>query len=307
MTAGMTEDLATAVRDWLAWLDGERRMSPRTLDAYARDVEGFLAFLGAHEGAAASLDLLRAAPPSTYRAWLAHRAGAGAGAATRARGLAAVRNFVRYLARRDLVDPTILSSVRTPRVARPAPKPLPADEVERLLATADVVEEEPWVAARDVAVFTLLYGAGLRIGEALALTARDMPEGDRLRVTGKGRRTRIVPVLPAVREAIADYVRRCPHPLESGSPLFRGKRGGPLDSAVAQRQMRRLRFQLGLPATATPHALRHSFATHLLAAGGDLRAIQELLGHASLAATQRYTAVDAGHMLEVYRKAHPRG
>ena len=227
-------------------------------------------------------------------------------ASSRSRGLAAVRGFFRFLERRGLAANAAIRLVRTPKVARSLPRPLEVGDALAAVDAAGTLVDEPWLAARDQALLLLLYGCGLRIGEALALNRRDAPEGDVLVVTGKGRKQRLVPVLPVVRDAIAAYLAICPYALPAEAPLFLGARGARLDPAVAQRQVRRLRVALGLPETATPHALRHSFATHLLADGGDLRTIQELLGHASLSTTQRYTEVDASRIAAVHRRTHPR-
>ena len=299
-------DLAIAVEGWRAWMAGERRLSPHTLAGYEQDLDGFLDFLAGHLGGAPGLAELRALKPADFRGWLARRAAGGIGAASRARGLSAVRSFFRYLKRRGLAGNDALAAVRTPKLPRALPKPLAPGEAFELIEEAGGIDDEPWVARRDVALFTLLYGCGLRLGEALGLCRGEAPAGGTLVVLGKGRKQRIVPVLPVVRAAVADYLAHCPYRLRAEDPLFVGKRGGPLNPGVAQRQMRRLRALLGLPETATPHALRHSFATHLLGGGADLRSIQELLGHASLSTTQRYTGVDAERLMQVYRAAHPR-
>ncbi len=299
-------DLAEAVAAWRSWLAGEKRASAHTLDGYGRDLAAFLAFLGEHLGGIPDLAALAALRPADFRAYLARSGADGLGSASLARGMSTLRGFFRFLDRRDLVHNPALGAVRAPRPPRSVPKALAADEALEAVATAGELHDEPWLAARDVALFTLLYGCGLRLGEALSLRRHEAPAGDTLVVTGKGRKQRMVPVLPVVREAIAAYLRLCPHGGEAESPLFLGARGGPLNPGVVQRQMRRLRLLLGLPETATPHALRHSFATHLLAGGGDLRTIQELLGHASLSTTQRYTQVDAARLREVYDDAHPR-
>ncbi|MSO77184.1 MAG: tyrosine recombinase XerC [Alphaproteobacteria bacterium] len=299
-------DLAHAVGAWRAWLVGERRASPHTVAAYGRDVEGFLTFLGNHLGGAPGLPDMARLMPADIRAWLARLAGQGLEATSRARALSAVRGFVRFLDRRGLAETRALGPIRSPRLKHSVPKPLSADDALALLKLAGEEPEAPWIGRRDLALFTLLYGAGLRLGEALGLKRREAPTGDEMVVTGKGRKQRLVPILPAVRVAISDYVEHCPLPLPPVGPLFIGARGGPLNPAVAQRQMRHLRALLGLPETATPHALRHSFATHLLAGGGDLRTIQELLGHASLSTTQRYTEVDMAALIAVYNRAHPR-
>ena len=295
-----------AVAGWCAWLADERRASPHTLDGYGRDIAAFLAFLAEHRGETPTLEALGEAAPADFRAYLARRAGDGLGRASMARGMSSLRGFFRYLDRRGLVRNAALAAVRAPRPPRSVPKPLAPEEALRTLAAASEMQETPWLAARDVALFTLLYGCGLRLGEALALERRQAPRGEAMVVTGKGRKQRLVPLLPAVVEAVDDYLARCPFELSPDQPLFVGARGRRLNPAVVQLQMRRLRARLGLAETATPHALRHSFATHLLAAGGDLRTIQELLGHASLSTTQRYTEVDAAHLRHVYDDAHPR-
>ncbi|WP_374449225.1 tyrosine recombinase XerC [Stella sp.] len=306
MTAAAAEDrLGEARRAWARWLEGERRLSPHTLAAYRDDLGGFLGFLAEHLGDRPGLDDLLALKPIDFRAWLARRARDGYARTSTARALSVVRNFVRFLDRRGYGHAPALAAVRSPKLPRAIPKALSPEAAASVL---DGTEEaaEPWIAARDLALFSLLYGAGLRIGEALGLPRSAAPLGEALSVLGKGRKERRVPVLPAVRTAVADYLRLCPWRGAPGTPLFLGARGGALQPAVAQRRMRDLRRRLGLPETATPHALRHSFATHLLAAGGDLRAIQELLGHASLSTTQRYTAVDTAQLVDAYNRAHPR-
>ncbi len=299
---------------YLAWLADERRASPHTLEAYRRDVSQFLGFLTRYQGQEPDMAALSALKPADVRGFLAERAKEGAGAATRARQLAAVRGFLKFLARREgMVAPT-LSGLRGPRLPRPVPRALEAHDARALAAEVGLVHATPnaelpdFQAARDVALFTLLYGCGLRISEALGLDVRDAPlpgaEGA-LRILGKGGKTRLVPVLPAVRAAMAEWLKHRPA-ASPDEPLFLGARGKRLDPAIAQKSMRHYRRLAGLPEHATPHALRHSFATHLLGGGGDLRSIQELLGHASLSTTQRYTAVDAAKLLETWRNAHPR-
>lgn len=295
-----------AVEAWAAWLTHERRASPHTLAAYRRDLTAFLAFLAEHLGAPPDLDDLGRLGPTDFRAWLARRHGRGAARTSTARALSVVRGFFRLLDRRGMVSNPAAQAVRTPRLPRAVPRPLPRAQAAEVLDTAPALASEDWIGDRDVALFTLLYGCGLRIDEALSLNGGDRPRGDTLRVTGKGRKQRMVPVLPVVRRALEAYVAACPYGIGDDDPLFVGARGKRLNAGVAQRQMRRLRAALGLPENATPHALRHSFATHLLDAGGDLRAIQELLGHASLSTTQRYTEVAAEHLLSVYANAHPR-
>lgn len=295
-----------AIGAWEAWLAHERRSSPHTLAAYRRDLAGFLAFLAEHLGAPPDIDDLARLGPSDFRAWLARRHAGGAARTSTARALSVVRGFFRLLHRRGLVANPAARAIRTPRLPRAVPRPLSRDDAAGLLDTTPAIASEDWIGDRDVALFTLLYGCGLRINEALSLDGRDRPHGDSLRVTGKGRKQRMVPVLPVVHQALERYLSACPHGIGADDPLFVGARGKRLNAGVAQRQMRHLRAALGLPDSATPHALRHSFATHLLDAGGDLRAIQELLGHASLSTTQRYTEVAAEHLLSVYADAHPR-
>lgn len=299
---------AEARERYVAWLTNERRSAPLTVRAYGDDIAQFLGFLSGHLGREPDLVCLAELTAADFRAWLAALHGDGLTAATRARRLAAVRGFFRYLGRREGVENAALRLVNTPRVRRPAPRPL--GQLEARSAPEGIAElsDDPAVQARDVALFTLLYGCGLRISEALGLRVADAPRPGSdamLRVTGKGNKQREVPVLPVVRAAIAAWVQLHPVP-QAGAPLFLGVRGGALNPGVVQRRMRAWRRAQGLPEHATPHALRHSFATHLLGAGADLRAIQELLGHASLATTQRYTAVEDVAIREVWRRAHPR-
>src|SRR3974390_2287935 len=301
-------DVAAEIAGWLSFLGAERRMSPKTLEAYERDVGHFLGFLAGHLGSAPTLKQLAKLTPADVRAFMAARRSDGVGSRTLMRELAGVRSFARYLERNGKGKVGALAAVRTPKLARTLPKPLTIATAKRI---ADIElrageAREPWVIARDAAVLALLYGCGLRIAEALSLNRKDLPSGDVLAVTGKGNKTRMVPVLPQVAKAITDYVAVCPFELPADGPLFIGARGGPLSPRIVQMTMERLRGALGLPNSATPHALRHSFATHLLARGGDLRAIQELLGHASLSTTQIYTAIDSERLLEAYRSAHPR-
>ena len=301
-------DLAAARAQWLASLARERRMAGLTVEAYERDTRQFLQFLTGHCGGAPGICDIAALRPADLRAFLAHRRNGGAGARTLGRGLAGVRSLLRFLEKHGLANAAGAAALRAPRQPKSLPKPLAAQDARRVVAAGEQLVEEPWIAARNAAVLTLLYGCGLRISEALGLGGGELasPRDGVLRITGKGGKTRIVPVLPAALEAVAAYRRLCPYRLAAGEPLFRGARGGPLAPAVLQRDMRRLRGGLGLPDTATPHALRHSFATHLLGRGGDLRAIQELLGHSSLSTTQIYTGVDAARLLEAYEAAHPR-
>nr|WP_289852163.1 tyrosine recombinase XerC [Rhizobium sp. SSA_523] len=292
---------------WLDSLRHERRMAESTLDAYERDTRQFLVFLTAHLGDPASLSDIHTLRTADLRAFLAQRRRDGAGARSLGRHLAGLRSFLRYLERKGLINAAAAGAIRAPRQPKSLPKPLSAPQALNLVTEDAQLHEEPWIAARDAAILTLLYGCGLRISEALNLTPADIPQGaSALRITGKGGKTRLVPLLAVIPAAIDHYSRLCPYHLEADSPLFRGARGGKLNPAVLQREMQKLRGALGLPETATPHALRHSFATHLLAGGGDLRTIQELLGHASLSTTQVYTGVDQARLLEVYDRAHPR-
>jgi len=312
----MTSDLpsfiapkvAAEVEGWLRHLGDERRMSPKTVEAYRRDVLQFLGFLAGHLGGAPSLKELAALAPADVRAFLAARRAQGIGSRSLMRTLAGVRSFARFLERSGKGKVGALAAVRAPKIAKTLPRPLSIAAARGVtdpgLSAGD--EREPWLAARDAAVLGLLYGGGLRISEALGLKRTDFGSRDTVTVTGKGRKERMVPVLPQVAKLIADYVALCPYDLPADGPLFVGAKGGPLSARVVQLSMARLRGALGLAETATPHALRHSFATHLLARGGDLRSIQELLGHASLATTQIYTEVDAERLIEAYRSAHPR-
>ncbi|MEZ5669940.1 MAG: tyrosine recombinase XerC [Alphaproteobacteria bacterium] len=308
--ASLVPWLAADVRDalgaWLQWLAAERRASAHTVAAYRRDLMGFTRFVAEHCGGSVDFASLAGLRAADLRAWLAARHGDGRAKTSTARALSVVRSFYRHLRRRHGVENAAVATIRSPRLPVTAPRPLNEADARAAIDLAAALPDREWIGLRDAALATLLYGCGLRIGEALALDGRDRPAGGLLRVMGKGGKERQVPVLPVVTEALAAYEAACPFPLTAGAPLFRGARGGRLQPAVAQKAMRLVRGALGLPASATPHALRHSFATHLLAGGGDLRTIQELLGHASLAATQRYTAVDESRLRAVYDAAHPR-
>ena len=301
-------DVTAEIVRWLGFLGAEKRMSPKTLEAYQRDVGQFLDFLSRHLGGAPSLKQLAKLTPADVRAFMAARRSEGLSSRSLMRVLAGARSFARFLERNGKGKVGALSAVRAPKVAKTLPKPLTVATAKRIADTELRAGEasEPWIVARDAAVLALLYGSGLRISEALSLKRTDIGARDAITVTGKGNKTRMVPVLPQVTKLIADYVALCPFESSDDGPLFVGARGGPLSPRVVQLAMAQLRGALGLPDTATPHALRHSFATHLLARGGDLRAIQELLGHASLSTTQIYTAVDSERLLEVYTSAHPR-
>ncbi len=300
---------ADALSAWLAFLANERRSSPRTLEAYGDAVRRYLAFLEQHRGEAVTAADLGGVSPAEARAFLAFRRQGPRPLSPRSisQTLSAIRSFHRFLDRRLAIPNAALALVRGPRVKPSAPRPVTEDQARGLIAEAELdPDRDAWEGARDAALITLLYGCGLRISEALSLSAADLPLGASLRVTGKGSKTRVVPVLPQVCEAISAYAKSLPFAVRAEEPLFRAKRGGPLSPRHAQALMQRLRGRLGLPDSATPHALRHSFATHLLGAGADLRSIQELLGHASLSTTQRYTGVDAASLLSAYAKAHPR-
>lgn len=303
--------LAPAMADALArWLEIEaatRDRSPHTIRAYCNDVTAFLRFLGDYHGAPALPARLEVLRQSDMRAFAAEERRRGLSPRSLARRQSAVRSFLRWIADREGQDLSAALSTRSPKYRRSLPRPLAPDHAQHVLSMAGDGHAEPWIAARDLAVLTLLYGCGLRISEALALDGRDWPFRESLIIRGKGGRERQVPVLPVARDAVADYLRQSPWPLHPDQPLFRGARGARLNPGIIANTMRQARQALGLPPTATPHALRHSFATHLLAAGGDLRTIQELLGHASLSTTQVYTGVDDALLMAVYRAAHPRG
>ncbi|NJC40880.1 integrase/recombinase XerC [Brevundimonas alba] len=298
-----------ALAAWLEHLAHERRLSPRTLEAYGHIGRRYLAFLQSHRGETQSLSDLGTVTPAELRAHLAERRSGDRplNARSISQTLSAIRTFHAFLDRRCGVAAPQLALVRGPRVKASLPRPVTEDQARGLTLEPEAdPDAQPWEAARDRAVLTLLYGCGLRISEGLSLTRADAPLPDALRITGKGCKTRLAPVLPAVRQAVDAYLSLQPFPLESSDALFRARRGGPLSPRHVQATVQRLRGRLGLPASATPHALRHSFATHLLGAGADLRSIQELLGHASLSTTQKYTAVDAARLLDAYASAHPR-
>jgi integrase/recombinase XerC len=300
--------VAAEIESWLTHLGAERRLSPKTLEAYRRDVLQLLAFLAEHLGGAPSLKELAALTPADVRAFMAARRAQNIGSRSLMRSLAGTRAFARFLERNGEGSVGALSAVRGPKIAKTLPRPLPI-AAAKSMADPDLAAGDGavvWIHARDAAVLALLYGSGLRISEALKLKRTDVGASDAITVIGKGGKQRMVPVLPHVRKLIADYVALCPYELGDHDPLFVGAKGGQLSPRVVQLTMARLRGALGLPETATPHALRHSFATHLLARGGDLRSIQELLGHASLSTTQIYTEVDADRLIEAYRAAHPR-
>jgi len=290
---------------WASHLQHDRRRSAHTVRAYAATAHRLIEFLGRYRGETVDAAALTTVEAADLRAFLADRRAGGLGAASAARELSGVRAFLRYAAEQEGV-PAVLPRTRAPKRPRTLPRPAAPDEAMELAENAAEAASAPWIGARDLAILLLLYGAGLRVAEALSLPASVLPIGSTLRVTGKRSKTRVVPIVPAVREAIEQYARECPYPLRGDVPLFVGARGGPLNPDLVRRAVAAARRRLGLPDTLTPHALRHSFATHLLAGGADLRSLQELLGHASLSSTQIYTAVDAARLLDVYRHAHPR-
>lgn len=310
LLAGATADLNDAAAAWLRWLAHERRLAPRSRTAYAQDLADFVGFTSRHVAGEVGVATLVGLRPTDFRAWLAARHGQGLARSSTARAMAAVRGFYAWLDREHGLHNPALKAIRTLPFRRPLPRPLAPAQALAVVLDAPGFARSPWTALRDQAVLLLLYGAGLRIGEAIGLdrgafgpapaTVRE------LRVLGKGSKERLVPLLPGVAEAVAAYVDACPYPLPPDGPLFLGTRGGRLQPGIVQALMRQLRRLADLPETATPHALRHSFATHLLSNGTDLRAIQELLGHASLSTTQIYTAVDGQRLAAVYQKAHPR-
>ena len=303
-----TPGLAKAVERWRRHLASERRLADKTVEAYSRDVDQFLRFLTVHLGNPPTLSDMGALATTDIRAFLAARRNDGAGSRTLARGIAGIRSLISFLERDGHANGAALRAIRPPRAKRTLPKPLTTNAAREVVALENALDEEPWIAARNAAILALLYGSGLRLSEALGIKRGEAPlrVNDALRVRGKGNKERIVPVLPVVAAAIKAYLDKSPYQVGHDGPLFVGARGGPLNPRIVQRAMEKLRGALGLPPTATPHALRHSFATHLLANGGDLRAIQELLGHASLSTTQIYTGVDSERLMAVYEKAHPR-
>jgi integrase/recombinase XerC len=303
--ASLVHPASALATRWASYLQHDRRRSAHTVRAYVATAHRFIEFLGRYRGELIDTAALTGVAAADLRAFLADRRSGGLGAASSARELSGVRAFLRYAADQQ-GSAAQLPRTRAPKRPRTLPRPAAPDDAVNLAENAAAAASEPWIGARDLAILLLLYGAGLRVAEALSLTGDALPMGQTLRVTGKRSKTRIVPVVPAVRDAIAEYARQCPYPLRGPMPLFVGAKGGPLNADLVRRAVAAARRRLGLPDTLTPHALRHSFATHLLAGGADLRALQELLGHASLSSTQIYTAVDAAHLLDVYRHAHPR-
>lgn len=299
-------DLAEKLQRWQDWLRVEKNMSRHTLRAYCGDVGHFVSFLADHKGKHPSLDDLSEVSLRDFRAWLSRKAMDGAGNASRARSLSGVKNFLRWLDKQGIMHNPAISTVRTPKQAHKLPRPLHESQAMEVLQQAGLLATEDWIASRDRALFTLLYGCGLRIDEALSLNMNDKPRDEFLRVIGKGNKERQVPVISIVAKSLEHYRDIKPFGNAPDDPLFIGARGKRLNQGVAQRSMRELRITLGLPETATPHALRHSFATHLLQNGANLREIQELLGHVSLSTTQRYTEINATELIKIYKAAHPR-
>ena len=302
----MARSAETLKAEWLAQLAHERRASPHTLRAYGDDVARFLEFSGTHVGSMMDDRALAKLSQADIRAFITVRRAEGLGGRSVRRTMSSVRSFFAYLAREKIVDNPAAKNMRSAKVPRSLPRPLSEADAARTLAAA-AENDVAWIAARDVALLTLLYGAGLRISEALSLKAGDVPLGESMVITGKGRKERAVPLLPVIRDAIADYAKAIPFVLKPKDALFHSRRGKPMSAREAQALMQNLRGQLGLSERATPHALRHSFATHLLQNGGDLRSVQELLGHVSLSTTQGYTQLDTKKLMDVYAKAHPRG
>jgi integrase/recombinase XerC len=300
------DDVIDAVAKWQSWLRFEKRASEHTVESYRLDLNNLFHFLNQHRGRQINLTLLGGLSLGDFRSWLAASAADNQQAASRARAVAGVRNFFRWLDRTGKLHNGAIELLKLPKTPRRLPRPISEVEAQDVMALSKNVPNEDWVGRRDEALFTLLYGAGLRISEALGLTRSDLDQAGRITVTGKGNKQRNVPLLPMVRESLERYIASCPYAAKKDDPLFIGVRGEKLNAAVAQRHLRLLRRQLNLPDSVTPHALRHSFATHLLASGADLRSLQELLGHSSLSTTQLYTQVDAQQLAKAYKAAHPR-
>lgn len=291
---------------WFAYITAERRLSANTVAAYLRDLRDFFGFLQDHLGEAPDSGALDALELRDFRSWLASRRTRGNSSRSTARALSAVRSFYRFAERGDALKNGAIHLITSPKLPRPVPRPLSVEGAKAVLGEIGALGEEDWIGLRDTAVVTLLYGCGLRISEALSLNREEAGSRESIRVLGKGGKERLVPVLPVVTQTIEAYLAACPYPLDGGDPLFVGKRGKRLSPRIIQARLQTLRAALGLPPSATPHALRHSFATHLLSRGGDLRTIQELMGHASLSTTQHYIEVDSEQLMAVYDGAHPR-
>ena len=297
---------AELLQSWIESREAVSGVSQSTVRSYRHDVAGFLGFLIEYRGGALDIEAIKDVGLRDMRAWMARERGRGISPRSLARELSAVKNFYRWLAIREGIEPTAVLSVRVPRFQKSLPRPLSVEAAHEVIGFVGKSEGERWVAARDMAVILLLYGCGLRISETLGLRRSDAPLADVIKICGKGGKERIVPVISVVRNAVDSYLDLCPFSLGPGSSLFVGKRGGALNQRIVRRVMKNARSGLGLPSSATPHALRHSFATHLLEASGDLRAIQELLGHSSLSTTQNYTAVEQTQLIDMYNRAHPR-
>lgn len=306
LVASCAADLADAIGRWHTWLKTEKNVSPHTFRAYNSDIAQFVTFLADHNDTAISINHLSATSLTDFRSWLSRKAMDGLSSASRARSLSGVKNFLSWLDKNGIMHNAALASVRAPKLPRKLPRPMDETQIERLLDDASASASTDWVMARNTALFSLLYGSGLRISEALQLNINDLPREGFLVVLGKGRKERQVPVLAIVETLIGKYRALCPYAEASDRPLFMSEKGKRLNQGIAQKAIRDVRLALNLPDTATPHALRHSFATHLLQNGANLREIQELLGHASLSTTQRYTDVNAEEMLKIYKAAHPR-
>ncbi len=300
--------ISDLVQSWLGWLKVNLSASQATVDAYRADLYGFVRFMVDHKGGPVAPKDMQNLSRTDMRAWMAYERAKDVGSRSMARKLSAVKNFYRWWSERAGFDATLILSQRSPKFTKSLPRPLSPADARDIVTSAQIMEHRKWVGARDTAILMLLYGCGLRRAEALGLTGAQLPIGDVIRVTGKGSKERDVPVLPITQRAVADYVALCPYDLTgSDMPIFRGIRGGVLNARLVSGLVEKLRLHLGLPASVTPHALRHSFATHLLNASGDLRAVQDLLGHASIATTQAYTGVTDAHLMDVYDKAHPKG
>jgi integrase/recombinase XerC len=302
----LADDLTATIKDWENWMRGEKRLADHTAEAYLADLRGFFSFLVDYRGGRVKLGDLSGLSLTDFRAWLAYLSRESLQAASRARALAGVRRFFRWLDKTGRLHNPAIDLLRAPKTPKRLPRPVTEEQAGEILSQAGDVLSESWIGLRDEALFTLLYGAGLRISEALGLTHGQLAQGDRIVVTGKGNKQRVVPLLPIVKNALYRYLAACPYPAKNTTPVFVGARGEVLNPGVAQRQLRAVRRLLGLPDNVTPHALRHSFATHLLASGADLRSLQELLGHSSLSTTQLYTRIESVQLAETYRAAHPR-
>ena len=300
------KNLDEQIQNWLRWLSSEKRVSKHTLDGYARDLKSFFIFLVDHLGEEGSLKNLQTLRTQDFRSYMAFRNQQGISRVSLARNISTLKNFFRFLDRHNILKNDAIQALGSPKISRKLSKALDVTDAFKLLETLPLIYNEPWQAQRDKALFTLLYGCGLRLGEALGLKPNDIVDKKVLKVTGKGNKERLVPLLPLIIEEIEKYISLCPHQISLNDFLFRGSRGEQLNPGVVQRQMRKIRSYLQLPESVTPHVLRHSFATHLLEGGGDLRTIQELLGHANLSTTQLYTKVNAAKLSAEYQKAHPR-